>query len=248
MGGIFLVDVGNSRLKWARSSGADLTGQGNVRYGPKGIKKLLDAEWSKLPKPKRVLLASVASERVNETLRDWFVSRWSTTVEFAVPSRTSHGVSNAYTSPERLGADRWVTLIATHHRHRGPSCIVDCGTAVTVDAVAENGEHLGGLILPGLAMMRHALAENTQGIGQVVSGNVSLLARNTEDGVTAGTLYALVAAIDRIVSDVAAALGGEVSLILTGGDARTLLPLLHEHWLHEPDLVLQGLAILAEGA
>ena len=162
-----------------------------------------------------------------------------------MPRRSSYGVSNAYTSPERLGADRWATLVAAHHLYPGPSCVVDCGTAVTIDAVAGTGEHLGGLILPGLTMMRQALVENTQGIGRVATGDVSLLARNTDDGVTAGTLYALVAALDRIVADVAAELDGEVALLLTGGDAGMLLPLLQDSWQHEPDLVLQGLAVIA---
>ena len=84
-------------------------------------------------------------------------------------------------------------------------------------------------------------------IGPVARGNVSLLARNTEDGVTAGTLYTVVAAVDRIVADVAIELGSAVARIVTGGDAETLLPLLADRWQHEPALVLQGLALLAEG-
>ncbi len=245
MEGILLVDAGNSRLKWAHALAMGLAGSSSASYWPDGLKQVLDGEWSKVARPERILVASVAGESVNQTLREWVAAKWEAPVAFLIPCRSSHGVSNAYTIPQRLGADRWATLIAAHHRHRGPSCVVDCGTAVTIDAVADTGEHLGGLILPGLSMMREALQENTQGIGRVVSGDVSLLARNTADGVTAGTLYTLVAAIDRIVADVAAELDGKASFILTGGDARTLLPLLHDKWQYEPDLVLLGLAVIA---
>ena len=246
MGRILLVDVGNSRLKWAFAEGGKLEGQGSARYQLSTLAQTLDSDWPHLARPDRVMVASVAGSVAQETLGTWVDAHWEVAAEFLVPCRASHGVTNAYTHPERLGADRWAALIAAHHRHEGPCCIVDCGTAITIDAVSGAGEHLGGLILPGLTMMRQALVENTQQIGPVARGNVSLLARNTEDGVTAGTLYTLVAAIDRIVADVATELGTTVSRIATGGDAAMLLPLLTGSWQHEPEIVLSGLALLAE--
>lgn len=246
MGNILLVDAGNSRLKWALAEGPALGELGRVPYQSATLAETLDSDWSHLERPSRVMVASVAGDVAQETLRNWVTSHWEEEAEFLTPCRASHGVTNAYMTPERLGADRWAALIAAYHLHGGPCCIVDCGTAITVDAVSGTGEHLGGLILPGLAMMRHALVENTQQIGPVDRGNVSLLARNTEDGVTAGTLYTVVAAVDRIVADVAAELGSHVTRIATGGDAEALLPLLPDDWQHEPDLVLQGLAFLAQ--
>ena len=246
MGNILLVDVGNSRLKWAFAEGKELDGRGSAEYQLPALADTLDGDWSDLARPERVMVASVAGDVAQDTLRSWVESHWDAESEFLVPCRTSHGVTNAYKTPERLGADRWAALIAAYHRHGGPCCIVDCGTAITIDALSGTGEHLGGLILPGLTMMRQALVENTRQIGPVARGNVSLLARNTEDGVTAGTLYTAVAAIDRIVADVAAELGSRVSRIATGGDAEVLLPLLTGSWQHEPELVLQGLVFLAQ--
>ena len=247
MNNVLLVDVGNSRLKWALAEGPELNGHGCAQYQVATLAETLDSDWSHLARPGRVMVASVGGGGARDTLGTWVASRWEKAPEFLVPCRESCGVTSAYKSPERLGADRWAALIAGYNRHGGPCCIVDCGTAVTIDAVSESGEHLGGLILPGLSMMRHALVENTQEIGPVARGNVSLLARNTEDGVTAGTLYTVVAAVDRIVADVAIELGSAVARIVTGGDAETLLPLLADRWQHEPALVLQGLALLAEG-
>ena len=247
MENVLVVDVGNSRLKWALAEGAELNGHGCAQYKLATLAETLDSDWSHLARPGRVVVASVGGDVVQDALGTWVASRWEAPTEFVVPCRASRGVTNAYRSPERLGADRWAALIAGYNLHGGPCCIVDCGTAVTIDAVSQTGEHLGGLILPGLAMMRRALVENTQEIGPVARGNVSLLARNTEDGVVAGTLYTAVAAIDRIVADVAVELGSAVARILTGGDADTLLPLLTDDWQREPDLVLQGLALLAAG-
>ncbi len=246
MGNTLVVDAGNSSLKWALAHGLELDGQARRPYREATLSEILDSGWSELAKPERVMVASVAGDAAQETLRSWVAARWDEDAEFVVPGHASHGVINAYMSPERLGADRWAALIAAYRRFGGPCCIVDCGTAVTIDAVSASGEHLGGLILPGITMMRRALVENTQQIGPVSRGQVSLLARNTEDAVTAGTLYTVVAAVDRIVADVAAELGGPVVRVATGGDAQMLLPLLTEGWRHEPDLVLHGLAFLAE--
>jgi len=242
-----LVDIGNSRLKWACAEGAGLSGQSCVRYDGASLASTLDGHWADLARPGSVLVVSVRDSDVTDVLCRWVSDRWDRNAELVVPGKESCGVSNAYTEPGRLGADRWASLIAARHLHHGPACIVDCGTAVTVDALAGNGEHLGGLILPGLTMMRRSLTERTDGIGEAVSGEVSLLARNTADGVTAGTLYAMVAAIDRIVADVGAGLGKEMVHILTGGDGETVLPLLAGTWEHEPDLVLSGLAVIARG-
>ena len=99
-------------------------------------------------------------------------------------------------------------------------------------------------------MMRQALLQNTQGIASAAAaaaGPVSLLARDTQNGVNGGTLYAMIALLDRITADVAAELSGALTRIITGGDAPTVLPLLVAPYRHEPDLVLHGLAALAGG-
>ena len=137
-------------------------------------------------------------------------------------------------------------LIGARSLSAEAACVVDCGTAVTADALSAHGEHLGGLILPGLVLMRHSLLAGTADVRPSGAADVALLARNTAGAVLAGTLYALVAAVDRIAADVSAEIDGKVELFLTGGDAALLLPLLGRRWRHEPELVLRGLAVLAD--
>src|SRR5699024_7332781 len=167
---------------------------------------------------------------------------------------SGYGIRNAYSKPETLGIDRWLALIAVRQRYRnanrdGVICIIDCGTAITVDVLAANGQHLGGLIVPGLAMMPKLLADNTAGIDKTDNKSQwehSLLASTTDTAVSAGAFYAAVAFIDRVSGDVAVETNGEVKRIITGGDAPRILPLLKDKYEHLPDLVLWGLAQVAK--
>ncbi len=110
------------------------------------------------------------------------------------------------------------------------------------------GIHQGGLIAPGLDMMRRSLAQDTAAIG-ALSGKAdetqSLLGRSTIDGVNCGVMRMASALIDWVAGEVAAGYGGKLEAVITGGDAERLLPLLRRALHHDPDLVLKGVAILA---
>lgn len=203
--------------------------------------------WTQNEKPVRVIVSNVAGEVFANNLIIHTEKYWEIQPEFIMPRATAFGISNAYQDAGKLGADRWATLIAAHHAGHGATCIVDCGTAITIDAINAQGEHLGGLILPGLATMRSALAGNTHALPYTMDGvatNLVPLAQDTVKAITNGSLYAVVSAIDRIVADLCAQLEIE-STIITGGDAEHLMPLLATQYQHEPQLVLQGLAIIA---
>jgi type III pantothenate kinase len=155
------------------------------------------------------------------------------------------GVQNGYESPQQLGVDRWMALIASWDRFHSAACIVDCGTAVTLDALSHDGRHLGGLIAPGLRLMQKALSSGAQALKDIPGGRVRLLANNTEDAIAAGTFFALTALIDSFVDKVQAELSTPALTILTGGDAPAVLPRLSTHAILEPDLILCGLAVVA---
>lgn len=255
---ILLIDAGNSRIKWACLVGGVVqAGDPIAHSGEAGDVHALSLAWAPLPRPGRIVAVNVLGAGFAELLTGWAEDTWGLDVEFVASQGTACGVVNAYREPERLGADRWVALIAAHHACDGPVCVIDCGTALTIDVLAPNGEHLGGLIIPGLAMMRRALVERTAGIrpgvgsgsgsgsGAMHDADAPLFARDTAGGVNSGTRYAIAAAIDRITADVRAAMDGDVRCLLTGGDAETVLPLLTGSYDHVPELVLDGLAILA---
>ena len=98
------------------------------------------------------------------------------------------GVKHCYAQPETLGADRWAALIAVRGLTKTNACIVDCGTAVTVDALAANGEFRGGAIFPGLQLLRASLLRGTGGIHAAEGKSDSAFGCSTPDAVAAGTL------------------------------------------------------------
>ena len=163
------LDVGNTRLKWARYEaarpGAELLEQGAVFL--ENIDKLADDEWRDMPPPTAILGCIVAADaiklRVAEQMEEWDVlPRW------VVSSAHEAGVINGYDHPARLGADRWVAMIGARHRllARGsskPCVVVMVGTAVTVEAIDSSGRFLGGIILPGHGIMLRALETTHRG-------------------------------------------------------------------------------------
>lgn len=240
---ILLVDIGNTRLKWAQSDRARLFGHGYATYSADRIHKDLIDCWEKLERPERIIVSNVAGPVIKQAVSEWVFEKWLRRAEFITAEQKACGVTSAYSDPATLGADRWASLIATHDKFKEPACIVDCGTATTIDVLTANGEHLGGLILPGVTLMRGSLTENTSDIGGATSGGTSLLTRTTEDAVAAGSLYATVGLVDKVMSHVKATQGTPVECVLTGGDAELVRPLLIQSCRYEPDLVLQGLAV-----
>src|SRR5680860_356688 len=161
-----------------------------------------------------------------------------------------------YASPDRAQAVL-TALDAAHaprRRFHEPCIVVDCGTAVTIDALDAEGQHLGGLILPGLELMRRSLLEHTARISFGSDGDSddqALFGRSTAQGVRVGARLALTASIDRIVADMGAysiRLHGSVPVhnIMTGGAGMHMLGYLAARYEFEPKLVLQGLAIIAD--
>jgi type III pantothenate kinase len=201
--------------------------------------------------PRRVLAANVAGGAMAGALDGWVKQHWQLPVEYVQAAASGFGVTSAYTEPQHLGVDRWLAIIAAYQRARGPVCMIDCGTALTVDAVDGKGQHLGGLILPGLGMMRDSLLQRAGGIdyepeNERVSDDVpTLLANDTQGAVEAGSLYALIAFIERVVVDLERELGQTMQVLLTGGDAPDIEPLLTREPDYSPRLVLEGLAMMA---
>jgi len=247
-----LIDIGNSRIKWATLVRGKLHPGGDAPCpaDENAIAACAAQLWEDVKKPKVVVVSNVAGPAFAAKLSEWIEAYWEVLPLFVTAEQAAFGVSNAYTVPERLGPDRWAALIAAHRRNEGAACIVDAGTAVTIDVIAADGAHQGGLIIPGLDMMRRALLERTQAIqpntAEPARGGSALLARDTRDGVDGGTLYTLVAVIDRVVADIGAELGGQPTRLITGGNAAALLPLLAGDYHHVPELVLEGLAVIAE--
>ncbi|MGF1616126.1 MAG: type III pantothenate kinase [Gammaproteobacteria bacterium] len=243
---MLVVDIGNTRVKWAQVSDGYFVERGEAIYPKEAVANILEEHWSSVARPRQVVICNVAGPRIAEAVASWIGRQWGCRVDFVAARPAGWGVTNAYEDFTSLGADRWAALIGAQRKFLPPLCIVDCGTAITIDGLAAGGQHLGGLILPGLDLMRRSLARRAEAIPPVSGGKLDLLARNTNDAVAAGTLYAAVTLIDRVVADMEITLQVAVSCVVCGGDAGLLAPHLARRAIVEPDLVLLGTAVMAE--
>jgi type III pantothenate kinase len=238
-----LVDCGNSRIKWAQSDGAWRTGAAVHRDA--GLARVLDMHWGGFSRPLQVLVSCVADTARRTTITHWVERHWSLAATFVEAQAQTLDVRNGYREPTRLGPDRWAALIGARGLTADPVCVVDCGTAVTADALSGTGEFLGGVIFPGLTLLRTSLVNGTAAVGGAPGDATSCQARSTGDAVAAGALYGCAGAIARFTEEHKKVLGTRMQLFVSGGDAALLMPLLPPPAVEVPDLVLRGLDRMA---
>lgn len=227
---ILCLDAGNSRLKYGLFDGDGWRKQGALSH------KDFDALLAELPaKPTRIVACNVAGEAVRLRI-EALAGRLNLPLDWLTSSAAACGVSNGYDNPAQLGADRWAALIAARALHEGPCVAVMAGTATTIDALDGSGLFRGGLILPGLSLMRAALARNTADLPHA-AGHYRPHPTNTDDAIVSGAIHATLGAIERM----RAALGVETPCLLSGGAASELAPQLNAPDRLIDNLVLEGL-------
>jgi type III pantothenate kinase len=246
---VLLVDIGNTRIKWARLSGGRL-----ARCQAAVHSHWRDGDYARQlfgrRPPKRVLVSSVAGSRVDDALAS-SARQAGAQLHFVTVPRRAGGVTAGYIEPWRLGVDRFVAAVGAHQLFKGVAvCVVGVGTAMTIDLVGADGRHRGGAIIPGPDLMVEALFSQTNGIRRRAQGGVAggtgLFGRSTRAGVIQGSRYAAAALIDRAVEEAAPLVGRRPLVVLTGGGAAVVRPLLRSPCVGIVDLVLRGLAVLAQ--
>jgi len=246
---VLLLDVGNSRIKWGMFDGDVIRQIGHVTQSAIRDKGLA-ALTTKLPRTVETVFAcNVAGASMATRLSGVLGMQFDCDVHFARSEKHACGVTNGYRQPRRLGVDRWVALIGARALCQTSSVVVDAGTAVTIDVLDDDGQHLGGQILPGFNLMANALATHTSDIAnsgkRIGSGaeGLEIFAKNTAGAVAQGAASAIVGAIERACT-VLRQDGYDPTIILTGGDAPHLHRLLEDESIHRPNLVLDGLAAI----
>ena len=246
-----LIDAGNTRLKWATLRGARL-GRTQVsawseRTVARIARRLLRGRFD------RVLVCSVAGTALERALRQAARAAGAPAPQFIRSTRHAAGVRNGYVQPWRLGADRWVAMLGARARYPGRAlCIVDVGTALTIDLLDTQGQHRGGMLTPGPALMVESLLRDTAGIrrragprfGAAVR-TATTFGRSTRAGLLSGSALACAALIERAVREARAELGGRPRLLLAGGGAAPVASFLRIAHERVDALVIQGLAMLA---
>ncbi len=246
---ILVIDVGNTRLKWAWLTSTGLSDQQAVVHRGSKANIWTTALFESGQRPRRVLVSNVAGPKMEKTLTTLSYRKFGVKPEFVTASRNFHDLTNGYLEPALLGADRWLAVIGAWTQARSALCVVDAGTAVKVDSVDANGNHLGGLIVPGIHMMREALLDQTSDIARAVEHSTpsmaGVLANNTIGAVSRGAVFALAGMADRAAETIEQSTGVKPKLFITGGDAGMITGTMRTRGEIVPDLVLQGLAVIA---
>ena len=188
-----------------------------------------------------VRVASVAGKDVNNRLIDQIKKLSACVPEFACTVGSVAGVVNSYSDPSRMGVDRWLAMLAAYSECKRACCIVDCGSAITVDYLSGDGQHLGGYIIPGLRLLNAALLQNTAEV--IVDQDIKAFdlspGKNTSTAVTHGVNYLFDSLCQKICSELEVQ-SEPCALYITGGDG-ALFHQLAGQGKFVPDLVMDGL-------
>lgn len=234
---IVCIDSGNTRIKWGVHDGAAWCEQGAVAHGEVAQLGGLCQRW---PGVRRVMLANVAGPQLGAAIGQ-ALAAWSTRLIVVKSAASGGGVTNLYTNPGQLGVDRWCALVGARSLGLTARLVVMAGTATTVDSLDGDGNFLGGMILPGLALMQRSLARGTAGLPLAVGGHAAF-PRNTDDAIVTGCQEAQAGAIERAFARLA---GENTSCLLSGGNAEVLSSLLVIPHLLVHNLPQEGLRQLA---
>ena len=237
---VLAIDAGNTRIKWGVHDGHAWSAAGAIDTGE--AQNLYVALRDALPVD-LAIASNVAGPQVGSAIES--ASREARIpVTFIRGEARRLGVTNGYREASRLGADRWVALVAAHHARPGHKLVVNAGTALTIDALAADGRFLGGLIVAGPALMRRSLDYATAALREV-PGEVRDFPVNTPDAITTGAVLAGAGAVDRLAAAMSARGCPPGLIILSGGAAREIAPALAlPHEVHD-NLVLDGLQLIA---
>lgn len=250
---ILELDAGNTRIKWRlrekQEAGSTWSTVANgAVYAPEKTPSVfieLGKQFEQLPMSKvsQTLVSSVRGESFATTFSSMMTEKWHLQPEFAVSAKQHGSVVNAYAEPGKLGVDRWLALLAAYHRAKTACCVVDCGTAIKVDLVAANGRHRGGYIVPGLQLLKDALAARSQALATEQAGWSSAEPGTSTIAAVHNGILRNVLGFVRDVKRECDDSGIEYRWFITGGDAVVLLPHLNWEIEHQTDLVLDGLEL-----
>jgi type III pantothenate kinase len=237
---ILAIDAGNSRVKWGWHDGHAWSGLATV-----SLIEFAAANHDINPfaatheNPERIVISNVAGEGAHQLIVNW-TSVFDAEPFWLTGEAERCGVRSRYEQPGKLGSDRWAALIAARALHAGACLVVNAGTATTADLLSAEGEFLGGVILPGVDLMRFVLHEHT-GRLPLEEGRFERLPRNTVDAIESGCRHAQAGAVERMYR-----LAGEgAACLVSGGAGRELAALLGFPSRYVENLVLEGLARIA---
>ena len=234
------LDVGNSSAKWRLVRDGAVVTRGAYRTDDTDSLAALLACADHLDD---VWVSSVAGPEQESALQALVTERWTVEPWFARTAAATGDLRNSYAEPVRMGVDRWLAMLGARDRNSGRLCVVDAGSALTIDLVSAAGEHEGGYIIPGPELMERALLLDTDRVRFSEDADYTLApGTSTAEAVRHGIALAQAGAVSIALEQVT---GDAPALLFCGGGGEDLMRLLNRggHWT--PELVFEGLEVMA---
>lgn len=183
---------------------------------------------------------------MNETLAD-FARRYFKVEPFTVGPHTDTGIAIHYQPASDVGADRICNAVGAFAKYGGPAIVVDFGTATTLDAIAVNGDYLGGAILPGIGISMDALFRQAARLYRVeLVAPPQAIGANTVHAMQSGLVFGFAGQTDAMVERFQKELGGNAQVIATGGLAELIHKESRTIAVVDQLVTLEGLRLLFE--
>ena len=232
------LDAGNTRLKWRLIKEGEILARGAVDNNEDWrvrLPELID----QLGSFQLARMSAVSGSEKHTLLTNIICGGFGVPVEIARTKAYCHGVAIAYREASALGVDRWLAMLAAFDQpEKGTKIIVDSGTALTVDIIDPEGNHIGGYIVPGIQLMKQSLQLNTArlSVKEALAESLSP-GTNTLQCIDHGVLLMAVSMINSVVARF-----DDAIVYLTGGSVQLLQPYIKEKNRYLPELVMDGLA------
>lgn len=245
---ILEVDAGNTCIKWRLMEYKEKKNEkilSDIVFSPVSTDVFPDSFYQQLKDLEQVEIneirvSNVRGERFKNSFSLFCNEQFALKVNYASVQAEFAGLKNAYQDFATLGVDRWLAMLAAYSAVRSAVCVVDCGSAMTIDLVNAGGQHEGGFIVPGIQLMKRSLGEHTANLTYHPDPNISLEpGKKTAEAINHGVLNMLLGMMERVKKQ----WGHDLHWYLCGGDAALISPFIT--WQHElrPELVLDGLAL-----
>lgn len=255
---LLAIDVGNTNVVFALFDGRSIKARWRIATDPRRtgdeyavwLMQLLQIEGVDRDAISQIIVSTVVPRALHnlEVLAEKY---FKTRLLVAGVGAASYAIDIDVDEPRSLGADRAVNAVAAHAKYPGDLIVVDFGTATTFDVVDFNGAYKGGIIAPGINLSLDALVGNTAKLPRIAiesPRSTSVIGRNTEDQMLIGVFWGYVAMMEGLIARMRSEIGRPAKVVATGG----LAILFQQHSTIfdavDPDLTLDGLAILAEKA
>lgn len=238
------LDIGNSRIKWLLQTPVEeISGAFSYRNVEEFSRAPL---WSLLRSDVSVWASSVANNDIRDRVEAFCADSGSPMVQWAKPQRENNRLKNSYQDVARMGVDRWLAMLAAWSEQQKAVMVIDAGSAITVDWVDDQGQHLGGHIVPGLNLLTQSLSKGTANVkfdAQLWSSIAP--GQSTDMAVFQGVLAMAVGYIESLLRQNSKE--SPMRVFITGGDALTLQKYIKSEMFWRPNLVIEGLMLYAKG-